>query len=170
LQNEDATLQDDNHAVASPQPIPTSQSPSAELLIQVVQHIVNNLNVDLSDSTLARRFSLEEDKLLAAFQSHTGIALDQFVLRRRIERALYVLKHSNSSDIEIAAGVGWGSAPAFQAAFSSYLGVSPTEYRRSLSQRTQGASGKRHRRASKPAGLPREESYVIGRFGCAARS
>jgi AraC-like DNA-binding protein len=83
---------------------------------------MEHLHVDLSVSALVTRFSVEEGVLLPAFQSHTGIALDQFVLRRRIERALHLLKNSDASDSEIAAGIGWGRAPAFQAAFLNYQG------------------------------------------------
>jgi len=130
-------LLDNHRAVALPQLIPNCQHLSAEPLMQIVQYIMDNLHVDLSVSDLARRFSLEEGVLLPAFQSHTGTALDQFVLRRRIERALDLLKHSNASDTEIAMGIGWDSTPAFQDAFFSYLGVSPTEYRRSLPPKQQ---------------------------------
>lgn len=154
-------MQDNHRAVARPQLIPTCQRPSAKLLTQVVQHIMGHLSVDLSVAALARRFSLQEGALLAAFQSHTGIALDQFVLRRRIERALHLLKHSDASDGEIAVDVGWGSAPAFRTAFSSYIGVSPTEYRRSLPAKQHAAS--QERRPCMSVCLPRKES-VVGRF------
>ena len=126
--------------------------------MQVVQYIMDHLHGDLSVSALARRFSLEEGVLLSAFQSHTGIALDQYVLRRRIERALHLLKHSSASDSEIAMGIGWGSASAFQAAFLNYLGVSPGEYRGNLPQKQQAASRERRKRPCKSACLPREES------------
>ena len=100
--------------------------------MEVVKYITGNLRGDLSVSALAKRFSLKENALLPAFESHTGIALNQFVLRRRIERALHLLKHSDATDSEMAMGIGWGSASAFQAAFASYLGVSPMEYRSGL--------------------------------------
>jgi len=90
-------LQDHNHAVALPQPLPARQCPPTELLMRVVQNIMDRLHGDLSVSALARRFSLEEGVLFSVFQSHTGIALDQFVLRRRIERALDLLKNSRAS-------------------------------------------------------------------------
>ena len=103
---------------------------------------MDHLHVDLSVSALARRFSLEESVLLSAFQSHTGIALDQFVLRRRIERALHLLKHSNASDSEIAMGMDGVQQSAFQAAFSNYLGVSPREYRREFAAETAGCESR----------------------------
>jgi two-component system response regulator YesN len=94
---------------------------------QIVERIIENLRLDLSAPTLAKTFSLKENLLLADFELHTGVALDQFVLRRRIERALHLLKHSDSTDKESAMSIGWCSAPEFEAAFTSYLGVSPME-------------------------------------------
>jgi AraC-like DNA-binding protein len=120
--------------------------------------MMENLHVDLSDSAVAGRFSLKESALLPAFESHTGVALEQFVLRRRIERALHLLKNSDASDSEIATAVGSRSAPAFQAAFLNYLGVSPNEYRSSLPPKQQAPSGEMRKRPCKPTCLAREES------------
>jgi transcriptional regulator GlxA family with amidase domain len=157
LQNEDATLPNSNPAVAV-KSIPACQNHSAEVLTQVVHYITENLRADLSVSALVKRFSVRESVLLSAFESQTGIALDQFVLRRRIERALHLLKHSNATDREIAMSVGWGSTPAFQAAFASYLGVSPTEYRASLHPEQAATSLGRRKRPCKTACVPRQES------------
>lgn len=152
-------MKDHDRAVALPQLISSRQCQSTDVVMQVVWYIMENLHVDLSVSVLAKRFSLEESILPHAFEAHNGIALDQFVLRRRIERALHLLKHSNATDSEIAIRVGWGSAPAFQAAFSSHLGVSPTEYRRSLLPAQQPTNThRRPRRPCKLALIPREES------------
>jgi AraC-like DNA-binding protein len=139
-------LQDHYHAVALPQPLPACQCPSTELLMQVVQYIMDRLHCDLSVSALARRFSVEGGVLFSAFQSHTGTALDQFVLLRRIECALDFLKKSRASDGKIAVGIIWELIPAFYFAFSSYLGASPTEDRRSLPEKQQAASGERRKR------------------------
>jgi transcriptional regulator GlxA family with amidase domain len=157
LQNEDATLLNNNPAVAV-KPIPACQNHSAEIFTQVVQYIMENLHADLSVSALARTFSLKESVLLPAFELQTGITLDQFVLRRRIERALHLLKNSHATDREISMGIGWGSAPDFQRAFASYLGVSPTEYRRSLRLKQRATSVKSHKRPCQSACIPREES------------
>jgi transcriptional regulator GlxA family with amidase domain len=81
--------------------------------MQVVPYIMDRFHGDLWVSALARRFSREEGVLLSAFQSHRGIALDQFVLRRRIERALDLLKNSRANDSEITVGVVWEPVPAF---------------------------------------------------------
>src|SRR5215469_1135209 len=117
LQNEDPTLHDESRAAARSQRVYPSQSPSTELLMQVVQFIMSHLDGDLSVAALARRFSSKDRVLLTAFESHTGIALGQFVLRRRLERALDFLKNTNASDSEIAIALGWGSASAFRTAF-----------------------------------------------------
>ena len=150
-------MQNNCPAVVGSQPSPTGQPPSTELLAQVVQYIMENLQVDLSVSALAGRFSLKESALLPAFESHTGVALDQFVLRRRIEHILHLLKHSNASDSEIAMGVGWGTAMAFRTAFFQYLGLSPTDYRDILPSKQHAAKRKR---PCKSGFLPWRESRV----------
>jgi transcriptional regulator GlxA family with amidase domain len=156
-------LQDNHRAVALSQPTSTGQPPSTELLMQVVHYVMENLQVDLSVPALARRFSLKESSLLPAFESHTGVALEQFVLRRRIERALHILKNSNASDKEIAMSIGLGSAPEFQTAFSRYVGVSPIEYRSGLPQAVPARSQEGRKRPCRSASVPRRES-VLGRL------
>jgi AraC-like DNA-binding protein len=62
------------------------------------------------------------------------MALDEYVLRRRIERALDLMKNSKASDSEIGVQIGLGAASVFRSVFLGYLGLSPAEYRRSLSR------------------------------------
>jgi transcriptional regulator GlxA family with amidase domain len=107
-----------------------------ELLIQVVHYVTDNLHRDSTALALSKRLALKESALLKGFQLHTGIALDKYVLRRRLERALDLLKNSNDTDSEIAVQIGWEATPVFRLAFSSYLGFSPTEYRRALKRKT----------------------------------
>ena len=157
LQNEDATLLNSNPAVAA-QPIPAYQNHSADIFTEIVHYIMDHLCDDLSVSTLVKRFSLRESVLLSAFESQTGIALDQFVLRRRIERALHLLKHSKDTDSKIALRLGWGKSPAFRTAFINYLGISPTEYRRSLPPKQQVRTLASRKRPCNSACLTRKES------------
>ena len=151
-------MQNNHRGAGLSQPASTGRPPSIELLEQVVLYVMENLQVDLSVSALAGRFSLKESSFLPAFESHTGVALEQFVLRRRIERALHLLKHSSDGDSEIAIRIGCGSAPNFRTVFSRYLGVSPIEYRRSLLLKTANHSSGGRKRPCKSAGLPRDES------------
>ena len=146
-----------NPAVVA-QPIPAYQNHSADIFTAIVHYIMDHLCDDLSVSALARTFSQPESVLFRAFKVQTGIALDRFVLRRRIERALHLLKHSKATDTEIAMGIGWGSATDFQTAFTSYLGVSPTEYRMSLCLKQQTTRVKSHKRPSTSTCIPREGS------------
>ena len=104
----------------------------AESLTQVVRYMLGNLHNELSAPALAAEFSLTEEPLLHLFESHTGIALAEYVLRRRIERALELLKGQHISESEIAKRFGWGAQSSLQAAFSNYLGITPREYRCSL--------------------------------------
>ena len=151
-------MQDNYPALALTPSIAARQSDPTELPIQIVRHIMDHLHSDLSASALAKRFSLEQKVLSSAFERHTGLAVEQFVLRRRVERALHLLKHSKGSDSEIAVEVGWETA-GFRAAFASYLGVSVTEYRTSLLHAKQSTTAKKNsRRPCQPALIRRRES------------
>ena len=89
------------------------QLSSTESLTQVIRYILGSLHSDLSALALAKEFSLKESTLLDGFESYAGVALDQFILRRRIECALQLLKHRCATDSEIARSFGWGAAQAF---------------------------------------------------------
>lgn len=147
-------MKDDNRAAALPQPPLLFELHSVELAMQVIHYIMENLHADLSVSNLARRLSLKERVLLCGFESQTGVALGQFVLRRRIERALDLLKSSSATDSEIAVGIGLKTASAFRTVFFNYLGVSPTEYRRILPPKKEPASVKRQKRPCKSVSIP----------------
>ena len=119
---------------------------------------MDNLHSDVSASVLSKRFLLKESELLLTFKLHTGVTVEEFVLRRRIERALQLLKSSNASDGEIAMGVGWGAASAFQTAFIAYLGVSPAEYRKSLLPKEATTNVGKRKRPCKAVCEPRQAS------------
>ena len=112
FQERGTTLLNKNPAVALSGPTLAGQSPSTEPLTQVVQYIMENLPGDLSVSLLAGRFSLKESTLLPSFESHSGVALEQFVRRQRVGRALHLVKNSDARDSEIAAGIVWRTTPA----------------------------------------------------------
>jgi hypothetical protein len=111
-------LQNNNPAAALSEALLNGQ-PSTELLTQVL-YIMENLHIDLSATASPTRLCLEEGLMLTAFQSHTGNALDQFVPRRLIERALHPLKKSDARNSGFAAGVVWETAPIFHAAVVNY--------------------------------------------------
>ena len=125
-------MQENDHVEGGLRSASVYQLSSTETLTQVTRYVLGNLHTDLSALALAKEFSLKENTLLDGFESHAGVALDQFILRRRIECALQLLKHRYATDSEIARSFGWGAAQAFKAAFSSYLGITPQGYRRSL--------------------------------------
>lgn len=147
-----------NPPIALTHPVPTLQPPTTELLVQVVKYVVAHLHIDLSASILAKRFSLPENVLSVCFRTHTGIALDQFVLRRRIECALHLLKNSKHCDSAIATRIGLGTAAAFQAVFFNYVGILPIEYRNRQPQKQPAASRKGRKRPCKSESLTQDVS------------
>jgi AraC family transcriptional regulator len=64
-----------------------------------------------------------------AFKESTGLSPHQYVLRRRVERALQMLKETPTNLVDIAYDLGFSSQGHFTTVFSKIVGVSPSSYR-----------------------------------------
>ena len=67
--------------------------------------------------------------LSRAFKESTGLSPHQFILRRRVERALQMLKEKRTNLADIAYDLGFSSQGHFTTVFSKIVGVSPSSYR-----------------------------------------
>ena len=70
------------------------------------------------------------------FDARKGLALGlspkQYLLRRRLERAAFLLLHDAMSVSEIAQAVGFNYASNFSNAFIRFTGLSPSDYRKTF--------------------------------------
>jgi AraC family transcriptional regulator len=64
-----------------------------------------------------------------AFKESAGVSPHQYVLRRRIERALQLLKGTQPSLAEMSRELGFSSQGHFTTVFRRLVGVSPSNYR-----------------------------------------
>lgn len=70
-----------------------------------------------------------EKYLCKQFKKQFGIPPQRYLVQIRMQRALALLRQKELRVQEVALSVGHPSAPAFSAAFKSYTGVSPSDYR-----------------------------------------
>jgi AraC-like DNA-binding protein len=63
------------------------------------------------------------------FTSTFGETPHRFLQRRRIERAMYLLRTTDSSVTDICMAVGWSSLGTFSRTFTEVVGESPTTFR-----------------------------------------
>ncbi len=98
-------------------------------LRQVTDFIADNLSCNLSLAEMANLLQMGPCHFARAFKESTGLSPHQYVLRRRVERALQMLKETRVNLADIAYDLGFSSQGHFTTVFSKIVGVSPSSYR-----------------------------------------
>jgi transcriptional regulator GlxA family with amidase domain len=79
--------------------------------------------------TLARIARVSEAHFIRTFRATFGETPHRYLQRRRVERAMYLLRETERSVTEICFDVGFASLGTFSRTFREILGESPTAYR-----------------------------------------
>lgn len=109
-----------------------AQSDYSQLIQRVMIMIEANLSSDLSLKVVAGELNVNASYLSHLFRKEVGITLTEYVNRTRIEESLACL---NSTDLQIQAigqKVGIYDLAYFTKLFKKQIGMSPSEYRRSI--------------------------------------
>lgn len=83
----------------------------------------------LDISTLAGIAHVSEAHFIRVFRSAFGETPHRYLQRRRVERAMFLLRETDRSVTEICFDVGFGSLGTFSRTFSAMVGEPPTTYR-----------------------------------------
>jgi AraC-like DNA-binding protein len=83
----------------------------------------------LDIATLARIAHVSEAHFIRTFRATFGETPHRYLQRRRVERAMFLLRESEESVSEICLDVGFGSLGTFGRTFRDIVGESPTRYR-----------------------------------------
>lgn len=105
------------------------------IIQNVINHICLYLTDDLSLKRLAEEFSISPSYLSTLFKKETGSTLTDFVNKKRIENAVFLL---NSTDLQIqsiAAACGVADLNYFTRLFKRNMGRTPSEYREMIHQK-----------------------------------
>lgn len=131
------------------------------LLRRVRDHLDRDYAQPLDVETIARRFGLSAGHLSREFKAAYGESPYSYLMTRRIERAMVLLRRGDMSVTEVCFAVGYGSLGTFTTRFTELVGVPPGRYRRGEEPLT-GLPGVIAMRATKPVrnrevpGEPRE--------------
>jgi AraC-like DNA-binding protein len=79
--------------------------------------------------TLARIAYVSEAHFIRTFRATFGETPHRYLQRRRVERAMFLLRESEDSVSEICLDVGFTSLGTFSRTFQRIVGESPTRYR-----------------------------------------
>src|SRR5205823_7176336 len=81
-------------------------------------------------ATLARIANVSEAHFIRTFRATFGETPHRYLQRRRVERAMLLLRESDRPVTEVCLDVGFTSLGTFSRTFRDIVGVSPSEYRR----------------------------------------
>ena len=103
---------------------------------QLVFHVMRGISTSpFSMETLASEMCITRGQLNRKVKAITGITLQQYVMRIRLEYARLLMKQSPDTTIfEIACRCGFDDAASFSRAFRRTFNQSPTQYREEVSK------------------------------------
>jgi AraC family transcriptional regulator len=107
------------------------------VLRRVRDYIEDHLHQAVTLGDLAAEADLSPFHFAHAFKRSTGCSPHQYVLRRRIERAKRLLRADGLSLSRVAQACGYGSHSHFAARFRAATGVTPDQFSRWRSERSQ---------------------------------
>jgi AraC-like DNA-binding protein len=102
---------------------------ATRLFLAVQEYIHEHMGKHILLGDLARVAKLHPTYFSDRFQELVGVRPLEYLMRRRIERAQYLLLASPVAIKQVAAEVGIADAAYFTRAFTRYCGYSPSEYR-----------------------------------------
>ena len=108
------------------------------LLRRVRDRIDRDYAQPLDVEALARGVNLSSGHLSREFRAAYGESPYSYLMTRRIERAMALLRRGDLSVTEVCFAVGCQSLGTFSTRFTELVGVPPSVYRRDGAQSTEG--------------------------------
>ena len=114
----------------------TAQRPAREPIRDLLAHIAEHPEADLSVPALAGRVGLSERQFLRVFPAETGHSPAVYVEAVRVEAACRLLETTDEGLERIARVCGFGTLRTLQRSFHRVLAIAPHEYRERFSRAT----------------------------------
>jgi AraC-like DNA-binding protein len=102
---------------------------NGEVVPQICEWIRDHLDSCFSIDSLVRLSGYGRSRFFSLFFAETGMSPNDYVVRKRIERAQMLLRQDGRSILEVALACGFKSASTFSATFTKFTGVSPRKFR-----------------------------------------
>lgn len=99
-------------------------------LNEIIDYISNNYKNDISREGLASMINMDVDYVSKLFKIYTGIKINDFINRLRIEEACQMLNVTDKKIIDISMEVGFESLRTFNRAFTKIMSISPSQYKK----------------------------------------
>ncbi|MGF7011613.1 two-component system response regulator YesN [Lachnospiraceae bacterium PF1-21] len=101
----------------------------SELITKVKRYIKEHLSEDISVAGIASEFFVSPSYFSRLFKRITGEGCNEYIVRKRIENAQYLIATTNMKIGKIAQEVGYRDTNYFSLAFKKHVGQTPGQYR-----------------------------------------
>ena len=112
----------------------THNSSEDTILSHALEYIRSNITNSITITELADFCHCSESYISRIFKKRTGVNINLYINKMRIEAAKNHLLLSHESMADIAAAVVFNDPNYFSSIFSQIIGISPTEFRRRFHQ------------------------------------
>lgn len=92
---------------------------------EIISYIENHLNEKLTLAELACRSFYNPSYFSRIFKEYSGQSLSDFIHRKRVERALDMLKKTDLTVEQVGFAVGFSDKKQFYRQFKNYMGITP---------------------------------------------
>ncbi len=94
------------------------------------EYITGHINEKISISELAAKAGYSEYYFSRKFKNEMGCSVNEYVTKKKIERAKVLLESTNTSILDISLELSFNSRSYFSDTFQRIVGMSPGEYRK----------------------------------------
>jgi AraC family transcriptional regulator len=113
-----------------------TKSAYLESINKAIQYIENNAAHDIQLKDIAIRANLSQYHFHRVFKLLTGDTIKAFLTRLRLEKSAMQLKHTHEEIGQIAIDCGYQNHETFTRAFREYFGLTPLDYRNTITELT----------------------------------
>jgi len=107
-----------------------AEKANLEMQQKLIRYVDDHLtDVDLCLSTTAEQLNMSIYAVSRLFREGTGCGFKEYVVDKRLERAMELLINTDDSVGEIARAIGFENSTYFSTVFKKHYGISPTKVR-----------------------------------------
>ena len=100
-----------------------------EIVQRAISYLSQNYPKKITLDDICKELFISKYFFIRKFHAEVGCSPKQYLTKLRLEKAKYMLIHTDNSVAEIAQAVGFESEKNIYYAFKSALGISPREYK-----------------------------------------
>ena len=93
------------------------------------EYIKNSISEQIKIQELAKVLGINQQYLKVRFKNSTGFTIREYIITKRLEHAISLMKTRKYSLQQIAAQVGYSSLSSFSQAFKHKYGISPQSFK-----------------------------------------